>query len=784
MRKILLFALIVIVLVSLNWFRELKAESLADLSNADKAILKERLERKVPSTKKTGVYETPTIFDSTDIASVPDDTTRKVDGSPNAHQPIVTGHTGGTDIMPPFESLTPFGHDLFRAPSGEASPPNDIASSDDYILGPGDNIIIYLWGRVEQEYNLTLDREGKVFIPKVGGLTAWGMTLEKFSEYARKQLSTVYSEFDMTVSLGKIRSIRIYLTGEVNRPGAYTVSSLTSLFNALYLAGGPSGNGSMRDIRLMRNGKQIAGVDLYHFLLKGDNSVDVKLEAGDAIFVPVAGTRVAVRGQIKRPAIYELKGGERIADLLTLAGGATAEAYLNRVMLERIDGGNEWEVVDLNLSNEQTESLDNVVLTDGDRITVYSIFDFRKNMVAVYGHVKHPGYYERNDSTRVSSLVSRAQLQPYDVCFDRANLFRRYSDLRTEIIPVDLNRVLAGDSTADLYLRDRDSLHIYSLQDVDWDRYVYIEGEVKHPGSYKLYDNMTVRDLIFLAGSFNRSASLLQAELARVDSIGQVSLQYVSLQDKALDTTFLAEDDRLYIRQIPEWQLHRTVKVEGEVIYPGEYVLSSRDETLFHLLGRVGGFTRNAFPEGLVFERKSIGTALQRLRVPQLLEKSNPIVEDSSGNLNRQLLFEFEPQSVNRIIIDMNKILSTNGKLGDVVLEPGDHIFVPAIPSGVTIMGAVGANGTIKFARDNSVRSYIERAGNFSPQADKSGMRLIRANGEVVSGKSSLGKRVELGDVIVVPTKIKKDHDWGKTLTVVLTATTSVLTSILIINKL
>ena len=784
MRKILLFALVVIVLVSLNWFRELKAQSLADLSDADKTILKKQLERKLPSNSSSNIYETPVIFDSTDVASPPEDSARSLEGERDMHQPIVTDRAATGDDMPSFESLAPFGHDLFGAPYGEVSPPNDIASSDDYILGPGDNIIIYLWGRVEQEYNLTLDREGKVFIPKVGGLTAWGMTLEKFSEYARKQLSTVYSEFDMTVSLGKIRSIRIYLTGEVNRPGAYTVSSLTSLFNALYLAGGPSGNGSMRDIRLMRNGAQVAGVDLYDFLLKGDNSVDVKLEAGDAIFVPVAGARVAVRGQIKRPAVYELKGGERILDLLSLAGGATAEAYLNRVMLERIAGGNEWEVVDLNLSNEQTDSVDNVGLTDGDRITVYSIFDFRKNMVAVYGHVKHPGYYERNDSTRVSSLVNRAQLQPYDVCLDRANLFRRYSDLRTEIIPVDLNRVLAGDSTADLFLRDRDSLHIYSLQDVDWDRYVYIEGEVKHPGSYKLYDNMTVRDLIFLAGSFTRSASLLQAELARIDSLGLVNLQYVNLQDNSLDTTYLGEDDRLYIRQIPEWQLHRTVKVEGEVIYPGEYVLSSRDETLFHLLGRVGGFTRNAFPEGLIFERKSIGTGLERLRVPQLLEKSNPIVEDSSGNLNRQLLFEFEPQSVNRIIIDMNRILSTNGERGDIILEPGDHIFVPAVPSGVTIMGAVGANGTIKFAQGNSVRSYIERAGNFSPHADKSGMRLIRANGEVVSGKGALGKRVELGDVIVVPTKIKRDHDWGKTLTVVLTTTTSVLTSILLINKL
>jgi protein involved in polysaccharide export with SLBB domain len=610
------------------------------------------------------------------------------------------------------------------------------------------------------------------------------MTLESFREQSRRKLSSVYSDFDLTVSLGKIRSIRIYLTGEVNRPGAYTVSSLTSLFNSLYLAGGPSDNGTMRNIKLMRNGKAVAVVDLYDFLLRGDNSLDVKLESGDAIFVPVTGPRAAIRGQVKRPAIYELKDGERMCDLLNLAGGATASAYLDRVMLERISAESEWEVVDLNLSQGLPEDSGNVLLADGDRITVYSIFDFKKNMVAVYGYVKHPGYYERNDSTRISSLIGRAQLQPYDVYYDRANLFRRYSDYRMEVIPVNIEKALAGDVSQDLLLQDRDSLHVYSVHDVTWDKYVSIAGEVKSPGTYPLYENMTARDLIFLAGSYNRSASRLQAELAHVDSLGDVSLEYVSLTDSALATTYLSEDDRVFIRQIPEWQLHRTVTLKGKVKYPGEYVLSSRNETLYELLQRAGGFAQNAFPQGLVFERETIGNNLERQRVPELVEKSSPIIQDSTGNLMRQMLFDYEPQSVNRIIIDMDGILATHGRNGDILLEPGDRIFVPAVPSGVTILGAVGANGTIKYTDRNSVKDYIERAGDFTPQADEKGTRLIRANGEVISGKHALGKKVELGDVIVVPTKIKREHDWGKTLTTVLTATTSVLTTVLIIDKL
>ncbi len=212
------------------------------------------------------------------------------------------------------------------------------------MLGPGDNVLIYLWGRVEKEYNLTIDREGKIFVPQVGELVVWGLTLEQFKARAIKQFSKVYSDYNLTISLGKIRSIRIFVTGEVKRPGAYTVSSLTSLFNAIYTAGGPNQRGSMRYIKLMRSGQEQAVVDLYKFLLEGDNSIDVRLQSGDLIFVPVAGSRVAIRGEVKRQAKYELIGQETALDILVLAGQPTAEAHLDRVMLERVTGKSEWEV--------------------------------------------------------------------------------------------------------------------------------------------------------------------------------------------------------------------------------------------------------------------------------------------------------------------------------------------------------------------------------------------------------------------------------------------------------
>jgi len=685
--------------------------------------------------------------------------------------------------MPEFRQLRPFGTELFASPQ-ENDPPADIASAADYVLGPGDNVIIYLWGRVEREYNLTLDREGKVFIPRVGEVIGWGLTLEQFTQRVKKQFSRAYSEFDLTVSLGKVRSIRIYVTGEVRKPGAFTVSSLTSLFNAIYMAGGPNERGSMRNIKLMRSGKPKEVVDLYNLLLAGDNSTDVRLQTGDVVFVPVAGARVAIRGEINRSALYELKGGETALELLALAGNPTPEAHLDRVMLERISDSSEWEVLDLNLNAEKSDSIDNVTLRDGDRLTVFSIFDLKMNMAAIFGRVKHPGYYERNDSTRVSDLVCQGQLQPYDVYYERADLFRRYPDRRIEVIPINLEGILTGTSNDNILLQDRDSLRIYAIDEVERDKFVYIEGEIKSPGRYPLYDSMTVEDLIFLSGSFTRGAYRHQAEIARIDSLGDVSLIYVDLADNAGQATYLYEDDHLYIRQIPEWQLDRSVTIEGEVNYPGKYTLSNREETLYQLLQRAGGFTRNAFPKGIIFERGSIEKQLALLNVPEVLQKSRPLIADTLGYLVQRDVFQYDFRQMSRVIIDIDKIILTGGREGDMFLEPGDRIYVPSVPSGISVMGAVGANGTIKFVKGKNVKYYIKRAGNFTRQSDKKEVRLMRAGGEVFSGKGSMGKKVELGDVIIVPTKIEKERQWLKTVTTALTATTGVLTSVYIISKL
>lgn len=779
MRRIILGAILVIILVCLNWFANANAQDTTAYNDARIEELRKQLSQG-KAGDQSDVYRTSLELDEPD--SRRSDSLINAESSDSVNANLDYQGDTPSRVMVSFDQLQPFGMDLFTDVS-EGTPPSDIAAADDYLLGPGDNLVVYLWGRVEQEYELTVDRSGEVFVPKVGKVPAYGHSLSEFRDLLKERLSGVYSDFDIHVSLGKIRTIRIYLTGEVKKPGAYVVSSLTSLFNALYMAGGPNNNGSLRDIRLMRNGKQVVSVDVYKFLLEGDNSLDVRLHSGDAIFVPVAGPRVAIRGRVNREAMYELRGDETALDLLALAGNAKPDAYLDRVLLERIMDRERWEVRDLDLNGED-QKIDNVTMTDGDRVTVYSVYDMKRNMVSVAGKVQHPGYYERNASTRVADLLERARLQPYDVYYERANLYRRHSDYRTEVISLDLNKILSGDTTTNVMLQDRDSLHVYAVSEMSWEKRVYIGGEVKNPGSYNLYDNMTVEDLIFLAGSLKRGAARYQAELARFDDEGQPRVQEIDLYDMGTRQMVLRPDDRLYVRKLPQWKLRRTVTINGEVQYPGEYVLESEDETLYDLIQRAGGFTSFAFPLGLVFERPSIGKTLDARQVPQRMQSSAPLVKDSTGEVSRQFVYEYNEDQVNRVVIDMDVLLRSDGEKGDVGLEPGDKIYVPSVPTGITVLGAVSSNGTIKYHERGRVKDYIKKAGSLNRQADKKNIQLIKANGEVYAGNGTLGQKVGLGDVIVVPSRIKEKHDWSKTLTAVLTATTGLLTTVVLIDKL
>jgi len=550
----------------------------------------------------------------------------------------------------------------------------------------------------------------------------------------------------------------------------------------LYLAGGPNPRGSMRNIQLIRDNRIEKSVDLYQFLLRGDSKNDVRLSSGDAIFIPVTGPQVSISGEVKRPAIYELLGEEKVSQLIELAGGPKAQAYLGRVALERISSSDERKAIDLNLAGKDGNGKDDIALADGDKLTVYSYSDLKRNIVFIAGMVKHPGEMERTDSTTLRDIVRQAELLPENVYFERANLFRRYPDRRTEIIPINLNDVIAGRSN--MSLCDLDSLHVYSIDDVKRKKFVSISGEVASPGEFPLYDGMTLSDLIFLAGDLRKNAYQFGCELARTDSMGQVSVQQLKLSDPTTRNFTLQEDDRVFIRRIPDWSLHRMINLEGEVQFPGQYALLSRNETLYDVIKRAGGFTERAFPKGVIFKREMVGKNLVRRNLPEIIANSQPLKEDSSGNIKPVELVKLDLDNMNRIIIDMDKIMESKGGKGNMTLQNGDDIFIPEIPSGICVMGAVGANGTIKFESGKKVKYYISRAGNFTNQADKKGTKLIKADGRVFAGRGTLGKKIEIGDAIVVPTQITKDHDWTKTLSTSVSIIGGILTSVFMIDRL
>ena len=786
-RKVITIAILVIILVSLNWFKVLVAGDLGSLTPEQREHLRQKYQNTGRSEPHAQVYYSPLTFETEDrgpaqeLSEVPDSILIGAIPLVESKNDSTMGNDQSLSGLPSFEELEPFGTEFFSS-----GPPidvgRDISASDDYVLGPGDQLIIYLWGRVEKQYNLTIDREGKLFVPTVGELPAWGVSLGEFRGQARKAFSSVYSDFDLTCSLGKIRSIRIYVAGEVKNPGAYTVTSLTSLFNALANAGGPNNRGSMRHIKLMRSGECRAQVDLYQLLLAGDNTTDIRLQSGDVIFVPVVGAQVAVRGEVKRSARYELSCDETTRDILALAGNPTAEAYLKRVMLERIAGHEEWEVIDLDLDPLSADGVDDIPLVDGDRLTVFTIYQAKRNLVGLFGQVKHPGYYEQTDTTCISHLLAQAQLLPHNVYYDRADLFRHHPDSRVEIIRLDLAAIVNGEE--DLLVSNRDSIHIYPVDQLRRQRRVYIEGAVRNPGWYPLYEKMTVDDLVFLAGSFERHADRDQAELASISHDGEVSLRYLSPTSETASQVLLAEGDHLFVRSLPEWQEERAVTIEGQVRYPGKYVLASSRETLYELLGRTGGFTTNAFPIGIILKRASIEDALRERGVSNMLERTKELQTDSLGNITSNEVIEYDLGSMNRIILDVDKMLATSGQESDVILEPGDRIIVPSIPTGIPVMGAVGSNGTLSYIKGQQIKHYVKRAGNFTRQADKKQTRLIRADGEVFSGNGVLSKHALIGDIIIVPTKIEHDRDWGKTITTAVTVATGLLTSVLIISRL
>ncbi len=679
------------------------------------------------------------------------------------------------------DSIGLFGYDLFARGGTTLEIPQSLALPDDYRLGPGDNLIIKLWGRIEQEYDLTVDRQGAIFIPKVGEIPVWGLDIESARNRINAQLSKSFSDFRLSVTLGKLKSIQVFVFGEVKYPGSYSVNSLATLFSTLYLAGGPTERGSLRQIRLLRNGEQSVTVDLYQFLLFGKNVGAVSLQSGDVIFVEVVGKRASITGAVKRPAIYEILGNETINDLLTLAGGPLPNAYLEKVRVDRITSEDAYSVIDLNLRDE-TSTEKEFTIEDGDRVFVEKITDSREGVVYLEGKFRHPGVYEYHEGLTVGGLLQQGFELDQSAYRGRIDILRRQAGNDTLLIAVDPDKVISGED--DVSLQPNDRLIAYSQEQVAAPRQVSIYGMVSRPGEYPYYSGMKVSDLIFRAGDLSASAYPLRVELARTRDDGTKEVLYASL-DEPQGNLSLQNNDKLFVRQIPGWEERDMVTIEGEVTFPGKYVITDDMNSLYSLIQRAGGLTADAFATGTVFTRASLVDDMKRRGVDKLINRSAELVRDDSGRVlvDSSMLARDNVMS-NRIIVNGKELLMRNNLEYDIALQDGDHIYIPSKPAGVQVLGAVPAISTITYRNDRRVGYYLQSAGGFLPNADKSHIQLIKADGTINSGSGVMREKVDLGDAIFVPTRIKKDRDWLKIFSTTASVAASLATTIFVIDRL
>lgn len=611
---------------------------------------------------------------------------------------------------------TIFGAEFFRGDPALFGSENFGPVPGDYLLGPGDQVTVDVWGEVEFRHERLVDRSGAIILPKAGRIPSADRTLDQVSQSILEALSRSYSGIDPTgqggntfveISLGRLRAIRVFVVGEAAHPGGYELSSVATVFTALFAAGGPSAAGSMRKVRLMRGGEEVGQLDLYDYLLSGDRSGDKILRAGDTVFVPTRTTTVEVRGAVRRSMAFELREGEGLAELLGFAGGFETEANTAIVHVNRILPPEEREPDlpdrvqrDLDLTQGQ-----DIALFDGDILSVDRIPSRLLNWVEVRGNVKQPTRYEFRDGLTVADLVRVAGGLWQDTLLEQAVLDR--VDARGNYHSIEVALTAALDSTgAGVPLQNRDILHVFSIWDIQ-DRYrVEIGGEVRKPGTFDWRQGMTLRDLVLKAGGFAEGADLLHAEVARlkVDAVQQrdpsappgqiVDLIKVELGEDWLDSgpSFeLQAQDRVSIRRLPWWQVQRAVSIRGEVIYPGRYVLDRPDERLSSVLERAGGLRPTAYADGARILRE----------------------KDQVGN----------------IALDLQRALEDPNSDHDAILESGDEIIVPPVPYTVRIAGAVGFPTSVIWEKGKGFGDYIGRAGGYAQNADKWKSHVVYANG-------------------------------------------------------
>ncbi len=674
--------------------------------------------------------------------------------------------------------------------SASVSQPLDIPIGPDYVIGPGDTLSIDLWGGVTQTLLRVVDRGGRIMLPESGEVQVAGLTLGRAEAVIAGALQTQFRNAHVAVTVARLRTIRIYVVGDVQRPGAYDVSSLASPLSALYAAGGPTSAGSLRVLHHQRNDKIIGEIDLYDFLLRGIREDDDRLEGGDTLLVPPAGPQVAVYGAVKRPAIYELNKEKSLAALLDEAGRVTVAAALGHITVERIDPHQQRETIGLSMdAASSTESAQAAIaafeVKDGDRVRVVSILPYSERVVYVEGHVVRPGRSPYRDGMRLNDVLHSYQdLLPEPAV--QGELIRLVPpDLHAETIEFDVPDALIGNSN--LTLQPFDTIRVFGRYEQDAPN-VAVRGEVMRPGSYALSEGMTAGQLVRMAGGFKRDALLGDADLISYRVVNGVKIvgerhdlrigDAVFKDDRDADTA-LKPGDVLTVHQITGWNdIGASITIEGEVAHPGSYGFQ-QGEHLSDVLRRAGGFRETAYPEGAVLTRPEVRTLEEKSREELIrqIETSSAAARmspnlgggDSAATLQliqlqqEQVLAQLKSQpATGRLVIHVNAdIDSWAGTPADIEVRSDDVLRVPKKPGFVLVTGQVYNAVAITFSPAKSAGWYLQRAGGTTRIADRREVFIIRANGSVVGHNSGdwythdvLSTRLDPGDVIVVPQKI------------------------------
>jgi len=676
-----------------------------------------------------------------------------------------------------------FGASLFKNANPQFEPNLNIATPKNYVIGTGDELMIEIYGYSEASYQLVVSPEGNINIPYVGVVSVAGATIEDASTRIKNKLRGIYSNISngntqVNITISNIRSIKVVLTGEIVKPGTYTLPSVASVFNALYASGGPTENGTMRDIRIIRNGRVISSLDVYDFLTKGSLDNNITLQDQDVIFVPPYFKRVELAGQVKRPALFEMKDSETFEDLLNFSGGFTEYAYQDRIKVLK-NTGKERRIEDLLYSQFNQYRPES-----GDKFTISRILERFENRVIINGAVFRPGDYELSPGLTLSMLIKKADGVTEDAFLKLGTITRLKADLQAEQITFNIANILAG-TDADIPLQKEDVVVISSIFDLRDEYILNIDGEVRLPGAYPYAEGRTVKDLILQAGGFKESATPLRVEVSRrmqdVDATSKLG-QTANVFQVDLNKNFEGEGanfvlqpfDIVVVRTSPGYETQKTVRIEGEVLYPGIYTISKKDERITDLIDRAGGFTPFAYIRGSSLKRDGVSALKasssrddqveiemkkedeqQQLKTLTALQQVNQNIALSQVEIQQKMQNDY-------VGVNFLKILEKPEDSENLLLRDGDIIFVPKQLQTVNVGGEVLAPVTAVYLPNRTFKGYISQGGGFTEQALKKRSYVVYANGSVKSTKSFLGIRsypsIEPGAEIYVPQKRIRDR--------------------------